>query len=232
MTKSGKKAITLHDSSPNIPAILNRLFEISPEILLKLSPLVDITYLKKALHKAKDIRVVSLNNEVKEILVSLEAAFSGEPEIFAVNIHADGKIEQFSSNYIKKENSPEIQDSKYFFEPAPGLIKAGLVKGYADFAGLSPIAANNIYHTMESLSADLFGRVFSIVSQMPFGKSAFRKYLLENKITKANISARTFPVKPEELKKTFKLNDGGNDYFFFTTGDNKTKLVYHCMKVQ
>jgi ubiquinone/menaquinone biosynthesis C-methylase UbiE len=232
VSKTGKKAVILHDSSPCIPVMLNRLFEISKNILLKLSPLVDITYLKKTLHNIKEIRVVSLNNEVKEILVLLDSAFSEEAEIFAVNVHANGKIQQFSSKHSNKNDISNSDDQKYFFEPAASLVKTGLVKQYADFAGLNPVAANNIYHTTGILPAELFGRVFIIVNQMPFAKSSFRKYLQDNNIVKANISARNFPVKPDEIKKTFKLSDGGDAYFFFTTGTQKNKLVYHCRKIK
>ena len=232
LTRSGKKAITLHDSSPDIPAMLNRLLEISGIILLKLSPLVDITYLKRSLPNVKVVRVVSLNNEVKEILVSLDSSCNAEPEVIAVDISVSGKIKQFSSTYNIRDNSSEVKNKKYFFEPAPSLIKAGLINKYADYSGLNMVAVNNVYLTSGKLPVDFFGRVFSIVNILPFGKSSFRKYLLESNITKANISSRNFPVKPEEIKKVFKLTDGGNEYFFFTIGDKKNKCVYHCRKVQ
>lgn len=232
LNRSGKKAITLHDSSPDIPAILNRLFKISRTILLKLSPLVDITYLKKTLPNVKVIRVISLNNEVKEILVLLDSSYNTEHEIIAVDISVSGKIKQFSSNYHMKDNGSKDQDQKYFFEPASSLIKAGLVEQYADYSGLNPVAANNVYLTSDKLPSDFFGRVFSVVTPMPFGKSSFRKYLFEHNISKANVSSRNFPVKPEEIKKVFNLTDGGDEYFFFTTDDKKKKLVYHCRKVK
>ncbi len=232
LTKSGKKAITLHDSSPDIPAMLNRIFEISGIILLKLSPLIDITYLNKVLPKVKEIRVVSLYNEVKEILVLIDSSFSGEPEVIAIEIPANGKIKQFSSNYPLKDNVSLAEDQNFFFEPSASLIKAGLVKLYADHLDLKPIAENNVYHTADTLPAEPFGRVFSIVDKMPFGKSSFSKFLLESNITKANISSRNIPVKPEEIKKVFNLTDGGNEYFFFTSDNQKNKLVYHCRKIR
>lgn len=232
LTKSGKKAVTLHDSSPDIPAILNRLFEISGIIMLKLSPLIDIAYLIKALPKVKEIRVVSLYNEVKEILVLIDSSYNAEPEIIAVNISASGKIDEFSSNHNILDNSSETQDQKYFFEPAPSLIKAGLVMKYAGYSGLNRVADNNVYLTSEKLPDDFFGRVFSIVNHMPFGKSSFRKYLLGSNITKANISSRNFPVKPEEIKKVFNLTDGGDEYFFFTSDNQKNKIVYRCKKIR
>ena len=230
MTRTGKKAITLHDSSPDIPAMLPKLMDIAGKILLKLSPLVDITYLKKALPHIKDIRVLSVDNEVKEILVLIDNSCNNEAEIIAVDISANGTIKQFSSNSPVKNNASSLGEEKFFFEPSPALIKAGLVKQNADLSGLKPIGEGNVYHTTDKLLAEPFGRMFTIINQMTFSKSTFRKYLSDNSITKANISCRSFPVKPDEIKKQFSITDGGDEYFFFTTGESKTKRFYHCRK--
>ena len=231
MNSSGKKAITLHDSSPNIPGMMNRLFEISPVVLLKLSPLIDITYIKRTLKHVKEIRIVSLNGEVKEILVLLDISFKGESEAIAVEVLPNGGVIQFSSLYKKKILKEDQTEQKYFFEPAPALIKAGLVKSYAEHMGLNLLFKNNIYYTSGYKASDFFGRTFILLGQFPFSKSAFIKYLRENNITYANFSCRNFPVKPETLKKLFGITDGGEDYFFFITDDKKNKLVYHCRKI-
>lgn len=232
INKAGKRSVTLHNSSPDIAAILKRLFEKTPHVLLKLSPLIDITYLKKSLPKIKVIRVISFSNEVKEILVLLDNNFTGIPKIIAVDVKKDGLVREFSGN-TENINSPHVSgDQKYFIDPAASLIKSGLVQQYAEHSGLNLISRNNVFLTSNHLPVDVFGRAFKIINHFPFTKSAFNKYLANNKIIKANISCRNFPVKPEEVKKTFKLSDGGDDYFFFTTDENKAKLVYHCRKIQ
>ncbi len=229
---SSKKSVTLHDSSPDILSMISKLFELSPLVLLKLSPLVDITYLKKSLPNVKWLRVVSLNNEVKEILVLLDKVCKESAKIFAVDISTAGNIKQFpdSIENIKYINKSTVK--KYFYEPAPCLIKASLINKYAEFTGLTMLADNCIYFVSEKLPADFLGRAFLIIDEMLFGKSALRKYLADKNINKANISCRNFPVKPDDIKKTFKLNDGGDDYLFFTTGSKGDKLFYHCRKIE
>ncbi len=236
-TRSGKKAVTMHDSSPAIPAMIPRLFEISGTVLLKLSPLVDITYLKRSLPCIKDIRVVSVDSEVKEILVTLDKKFTGSPVIYAVNLSGNEfnkdpefkfKVQQFPAI----ENKAALSSSgEFLFEAAPAIIKSGLLPGYAEYTGTNPVSKDNIYLTSGRLPADYFGRAFRIVSAFAFSKSALKKYLSENNITKANIASRCFPVKPSEIKKQFSISDGGEDYLFFTTGKDSLKLVYHCRKI-
>jgi hypothetical protein len=231
MNKAGKRSVALHDSSPNIPELLNRLFETSTQVLIKLSPLIDITYLKKTLHKIKEIRVISLNNEVKEILVLLDHNITGKTELIAVDIKKDGSVREFSGN-TENITSPLLSvNQKYFVEPAASLIKSGLVQQYAEHYGLDILSRNNVFLTTDSLPVDIFGRAFTIINQVPFSKSAFNKYLADTKISQANVSCRNFPVRPDDIKRTFKLSDGGDEYFFFTTDDKKTKLVYHCRKI-
>lgn len=228
---SGKKSVTLHDSSPDILSIISRLFEISGKVLLKLSPLVDITYLSRSLSCIKELRVVSLDSEVKEILVLMENGYNDSPKVFAVDVSITGNIKRFPDTHINIEYSETTSAEKYFFEASPALIKAGLIKKYAEYSGLEMLSTGSVYFVSEKLPADFFGRVFVIVSFMPFGKSSFRKYLADKNITKANISCRNFPVKPDDIKKTFKLTDGGEDYFFFTTSAEGNKIVFHCRKI-
>ncbi len=235
---SGKKAVTLHDSSPDITAMLPRLLDISDRVLLKLSPLIDITYLRKSLPHIMDIRVVSVNYEVKEILVTIEKYFTGTPEVIAVNLSAKNKLNSADCNIQQfpgevKSNTAHIMGTgeNYFYEPAPALIKAGLVTDYAESFGLNMLSPAGVYMISDKLHADFFGRAFNIVNNFAFSKSAFKKYLKESNITCANISCRNFPVKPDVIKKQFGITDGGDDYFFFTTGEGKNKLVYHCRKI-
>ena len=228
---SGKRSVTLHGSSPDVMPLMNRLFEISGLVLLKLSPLIDITYLKKNLENIKKIWVVSFENEVKEILVLLEKNYTGMPAVSAIEIQKDSSLKEFSPIEPHFPASPPVNDPVYLFDPAASLIKAGLAENYAAINNLNKISGQGKYFTTGKLRAEYFGRIFRIVAFFPFGKSAVIKYLRENSISNANISASNFPVKPEEIKKTFALKDGGEDYFFFTTNNEKEKLFYHCRKL-
>jgi len=199
------------------------------KVLLKLSPLVDITYLIKTLKWVKQIRVISLEGETKEITALMQRGSISKPKVLAVDITSNGQIRQFppASNAV----SPPVwgRAGTFLLEPASCLIKSGLVSKYAEYLKISPPYKNSILLFSEHTPGDFMGRVFTIRSEMEFSKSALKKYLAANAITKANITCRNFPVKPEELKKTLGLSDGGDDYFFFTVLGGKKKF-FHCAK--
>jgi hypothetical protein len=93
------------------------------------------------------------------------------------------------------------------------------------------ISPNTQYAVSDQTMTDFFGRSFEIISRMDFSKSAVRKYLQERSIKKANIAKRNFPADVEELKKLFLIQDGGEEYLFFTQNAHKQKLMFHCRKI-
>lgn len=227
-TKS-KRSVTLEESEPNIIKMLPRLLEISENVLLKLSPLIDISYLVKRFPNAQKISVISLDNEVKEILIQINRS-AGKAEIKAINISK--KETKIYSAQFGETATPQIEENgKYFYEPSASLIKAGLVNAYAESNRLNKISINTSYFTGDIKVTSFFGRTFRIVEKFLFSKSKILVYLKEKNISEGNISKRNFLLTTEELRKLTKLKDGGQDYFFFTTNDNKQKLVYHCRKL-
>lgn len=226
------RAITLLDSEPSVLNMLGRLFEISDRVLLKLSPLVDITYLTKTLRNIGKIYVNSLDNEVKEILVLLKNNFLDDMQIVAADIEAGGRINTFSIQAGEK-HVPQITgglNAKYFYEPAGCIIKAGLTDAYASKLGLKKISKGGVYLLGEERVPEFMGRVFRVIHGSSFGKSLFKDYLKQNRIQKANTARRDFPVSADEIKRQYKISDGGEDYLFFTTESSGIKVFFHCRK--
>ncbi len=225
-----KKSVTLEDSEPPVLKMLGRMHEISENILLKLSPLIDITYLTKTLPHIEKILVVSLDNEVKEVLVHLNSNYNGEIKLKAVDISNRG-VREYSANFGDTQKPGVSSEGNYFYEPANSLIKAGLVNSYANSLNLKTVSKNGVYLLSNKPINYFFGRSFTIIEKFPFSKSRFLKYLKDNKILKGNLSKRNFPLTVDELKNLSKLKDGGDDYFFFTQDTSRKKLVYHCRKL-
>ena len=165
------KTITLADSEPPVLNMLSRLFEISDTVLMKLSPLIDITYLRKTLPNLEKIYVISLDNEVKEILVLLKNNSGGDQQIIAADIDAGGIIKTFGKKAGGKFTPPvtESLNLKYFYEPARCIIKAGLTGAYAGELGLKVISAGGVYLLGNELQPDFMGRVFRIIHNSEFG---------------------------------------------------------------
>lgn len=226
-----KKSVTLEDAAPPILEMSARLLEISDNVLLKLSPLVDLTYLVKSLTNIKQITVISLDNEVKEILVHIYKKYAGEVKMEAVDISKAG-IRKYSAPFGERTEHLIISEAKFFYEPASSLIKSGLADSYADTLSLRPISNGGVFHLSNERIKNFFGRSFLVAGIFPFSKSGLAAYLVESEIIKANISKRNFPLTVAELRKLTKLEDGGEDYFFFTQTTDKQKLVYHCKKLK
>lgn len=231
---SSRKAVTLHDSSPPVLEILPKIFDAAGKVLLKLSPLVDISYIIKSLPFIRWIKVISLKNEVKEILVYLEKQYSDLIDISAIDLDPD-ENDGNERNYSARHNenlSPAIgHTGSYFYEPSASLVKSGLVNHYAASHGFSMISKNGVFLLSDKIVSDFFGRGFLIKNILKYSKSVLKKYFKDQEIKKANISCRNFPVSESSIKNLFSISDGGNEYLFFTTNSAGEKLMYHCRKL-
>lgn len=225
------RSVILADSVPPVPDILDRLFELSDSVLLKLSPIIDLTYLKKNLTEIEKLYVISLENEVKEILVQLKKGYSSEPEIIAVDLKPGMKQELFSSFVHIGMETEGPTGGEYFYEPAKCIIKAGLTEKYMVYMNLKRIGKVSPYMTGDRLINNFMGRVFCTQYCAVFAKSHFRKYIKDNSIQKANLSRRDFPLTVEEIRKQYRISDGGNEYLYFTTNADGEKVFYHCRKL-
>ncbi len=223
-----KRVVTLTETEPNILTIQNRLLMLSDTVLLKLSPMLDITTVINDLKNVSDVYVISLHNEVKELLVVMKKVKS-KIFIHAVNI-GDGGIQQFSNEWNNKVRMEYNDNGKYFFEPSLSLIKSALSSSYGIAHHLKMLASNTYYFVGDDDIHNFFGRSFKIINRVEFNKSTIKKYVTENGISKANISKRNFPIEVDELKKIFSIKDGGEEYLFFTQNVLKQKLMFHCRK--
>ncbi len=225
------KTFSLVDATPNVLAIVPKLVEQGSTLLLKLSPMVDIVYLFKTFANIETIYVVGFKNEVKEVLVVMhKTAHSAHQNIKAVQVNELGEVEhQFPGNVIVKTEESKIEDC--FFEPSNMVIKAGLSASYAKACGINIVAKNSHYCTANFAVNNYFGRIFKVIHHQPFSKTSIKQYLKTNQITKANISARNFVTTVDEIRKTFNLTEGGEDYIFCTTDAAKNKLFWHCNKI-
>lgn len=230
------KSKLLETGSPDFFTLKDQLLECSDLILLKLSPMIDLDYCIEQIPFLKQIFVVSVESEVKEVLCLIEKSYQLEVKISNYFLDKNGEI------LASLELENPVRKSKFtfekpthetiFFEASAGLIKSGLDKFYASQKSLSPIHPNGYYYTgANDFPEPAYGRWFQIISKQVFSKSEFKKYLQTQKIEKANISARDFGMGSEEIKKSFGLKDGSDDYFFFGKDERNNKVFIHAQKI-
>ena len=222
------KVFQLSDCLPNVPKHLNVLFKASSNILIKTSPLLDISLGVNELRHVKKIYVVAVKNEVKELLWVLENHFNGAIQINTVNLKDEG-IEALEFNR-EDEKSLEIQYNaplNYLYEPNAAILKSGAFNSVAAQYNLSKLHQHSHLYTSEHL-IDFPGRRFKVDNKILYNKSRIKKL----GIKKANITTRNFPETVRQLRKKFKILDGGNQYLFFTTNLKNEKILLVTSKIK
>ena len=221
------KVFLLKDCLPNLPEHLSLLFEKTKNILVKASPLLDIKQGIKELEFVKEIHVVAINNEVKELLFVLKLGYKGKVAIKTINkIHGKEMIFNFN---LEDEQSIEAEfdvPENYLYEPNSAILKSGGFKSVAKVYGLKKLHQHSHLYTSNT-PIDFPGRRFSIKRVLPYSKNALKEFAH----TKANITTRNFPMSVVEIRKKHQIKDGGDTYFFFTKTIPDELMVLECEKI-
>ena len=220
------KVFLLKDCLPNVPANLDLYFSKSKNILIKTAPILDITAGINELNHIKSIHIIAIDNEVKELLWILEKDYSGKIEITSVNIQ---KEKTDSNSFVFGQNTPTTFDlpNMFLYEPNAPLLKSGCSDNLSKTLNVDKLHPHS--HLFTNLKLIEFpGRRFMIEAVIPFKKDELKKHI-EGK--KMNITTRNFPLTVEEIRKKYKIAEGGNVYTFFTTNINDEKIVLICNKI-
>ena len=197
-----RKVFLLEDLSPNIIEIQEQLSDISTEILIKLSPLIDIQHLVASLKNICKIWIIAVKNEVKEVLVYLNKT-ENRPEISCINLQSTEPEFHFNLDDEKHCQSELSFPKKYIYIPNNSVLKSGAFNLVSEKFGLKKLHQNTHIYTSEEKIEHFPGRIFETEE---INSKAIKKGEQFNIITK------NFPLKPEEIKKKYKIKDGGNQY--------------------
>ena len=222
---TGKKMICIEDAEPNILVILDKLLAKAENVVIKLSPLLDIFMALKALKNVKQIHIVSVDNECKEALFLLRNDFSGEPAITGVNINKQAvQSNTFTLSEEKNACISYTSDLKeYLYEPNRSLLKSGCYKSISLRYGVDKLHPDSHLYTSSCYRPDFPGRIFQIEAVSSFNKNDL-KALLHN-IRQAHITVRNFPLSVDRLRKQLKIKEGGEIYLFATTRANGRRVL-------
>ncbi|WP_194767675.1 THUMP-like domain-containing protein [Tamlana sp. I1] len=221
------KVFFLNDCLPNVPQNLELLFKHTRNILIKTSPLLDLSIGINELKYVKTIHIVAVNNEVRELLWVLDETFDGEINIETVNLKS--KNNDYFSLSLNAEKAAESEYSQpliYLYEPNASVLKAGAFDSISKQLKVFKLHKHSHLYTNSTL-IDFPGRCFKIEKVLSYNK----KELKTLGITKANISTRNFPETVQQIRKKLKIKDGGDNYLFFTTNLNNDKIVIVGSKI-
>ncbi|MDR1699147.1 MAG: SAM-dependent methyltransferase [Prevotellaceae bacterium] len=219
----GKKTVGIEDCTPNVGAknISPLLVEKAKTVIIKLSPMLDISLALKSLKNVAEVHIVAVNNEVKELLFIQHASttFSDRVNYHCVNIQKNN-IETFTFNREDESNisvhyTSELQ--KYLYEPNAAIMKGGAYKSIARAYNLKKLHPSSHLYTSGEFYPDFPGRKFMIKNVTRFGNVL--------RLDKANITVRNFPLSVAGIRKKTGLKEGGDTYIFATTLADERKVL-------
>ena len=206
------KKFLLEDLSPNLLEIQEKLGKISDEIIIKLSPLIDISYLLSVLKHVSKIEIIAVKNEVKELLVFINRKNSHtDTEIKCVNLESTDPDFVFIFNDEKNAVAEYSDPQNFLYLPNNAVLKSGAFNTVAKKFKLLKLHANTHFYTSDELVKEFSGRVLEVVVIEP-------KHILKGE--KFNIISKNYPLSPDEIKKKYKISDGGKNYLIFTQSQN------------
>lgn len=221
-TSSNQKVFRLADCQPDTVSLLPQVFGHSKNLLVKAAPLLDLQQGLLELKTVKNVWVVSVKNEVKELLFFCERGYPGDPVITAVNLVSDHKPFSFKLSEEKITPIGFSDPLNYVYEPNASILKAGAFKQVAKQFLLHKLHPSTHVYTSDLLIRDFPGRIFKIKNFLKADVKSARTHFPSGK---ANVFTRNYPLTPDELKKKLKLQDGGDSYLIGCTGVKKKFLI-------
>lgn len=236
---AGNKVVSLKDCTPDVTVLQEEMLSKADYVIIKLSPMLDWHRAISELSHVREVHIISVNNECKELLLVLSARNMGEMETSSADgevkhagnlrIYCINDAQSFVCDELDMESSQvkiapsTLEEMQYLYEPNASLMKAGcfgVLSGRYDARMLSK--NSHLFVSREPIAA-FPGRSFRIIAVSSFNKKELKRHL--SGITKANIATRNFPLSVAELRKRLKLKDGGETYIFATTLSDESHVL-------
>ena len=228
----GGKTVAISDCEPDVSALEDLLVEKAKKVMVKLSPMLDLSLALKALKYVQEVHIVSVNNECKELLLILEKSIdSSEIVIHCEQITGTGEHQHYAFTQEQERTSDcplSAEVGVYLYEPNASILKAGAYRSLTQTYPVNKLHASSHLYTSPYYIEDFPGRRFQVEAVSGFGKKEL-KTLLQG-LEKANLTIRNFPSSVAELRKRLKLKEGGECYLFATTLSDESKVLIKCRK--
>ena len=222
---AGNKVVSLKDCTPDVTVLQEEMLSKADYVIVKLSPMLDWHRAISELSHVREVHIISVNNECKELLLVLSARNMGENlRIYCINDAQSFVCDELDMESSQVKIAPStLEEMLYLYEPNASLMKVGcfgVLSGRYDARMLSK--NSHLFVSREPIAA-FPGRSFRIIAVSSFNKKELKRHL--SGITKANIATRNFPLSVAELRKRLKLKDGGETYIFATTLSDESHVL-------
>ncbi|MCH5176213.1 MAG: SAM-dependent methyltransferase [Prevotellaceae bacterium] len=240
--EDGSRVYAIEECEPDVTVWQDELLRHARTVLVKLSPMVDVTDVLRKMKNVTEVHVLAVRNECKEILVKQQSGVrSGEGGTPAYALGCRVFCVDFFQSYTMKYSFAFSADGagacavtdrgvmKYIYEPDVTLMKA---RAWGSLCGSFPVCQldyDTRLMTSDELIEDFPGRIFAVKEQMPFSSKVAKR--LKRSIPQANISTRNFILTADELRRRTGIKDGGEVYLFGAKVNNFDYVLLKCRKI-
>ena len=232
----GQKLVSIADCQPNVIELLPQMFALTDKVVVKLSPMLDITRAIGELHCIEKLYVISVANECKELLLFINKNYTDDTQICAINLNSQQSTVNSSlllTGTLSHESALTIpyavKMGEYLYEPYAAHLKSGLYKTIAEMYAISKLHPHSHLYTSDELNTNFPGRQFRVNQVIPFNKKNIKSFFKEH--PKANLTTRNFPLTVSQLRTQYKIKEGGELYIFATTLRDDSLVLVLCEKV-
>ena len=234
--EGGKKVFLIEDCTPDVLTLKEEIFRFSRHILLKLSPMADITMACDRLGSTcREVHVVAAGGECKELLIWMDREWSGEYTITAVELQTDSHAETFIFTPSEERNTQvhTIAEGCYLFEPGKSLMKSGAFNLISSRFEIGKLGRSTHYYISDSPDKEemlkSYGKVFEILEILPLDKRSI-KYI-GKKYPKAEVTARNIPMDTDTLRKKTGITSGDDAHIFGLRSDSEGNILIAARRV-
>ena len=222
-SSEGRKVFRLGDCSPDLTAILDELYSICPDILVKISPMADIRELEREIRGLREVRIVGSKGECKELLCILKKGYDGPVHISTEEFRFTAEEEKASTpSFISGIPTP----GEILFEPSAILSKAGCYRLVCSRFKLEQLGPDAHLFTGKTFPSE--GKVFRIINVFPLGNEGIRQ--AASSFPEAGVSARGLKMTSDELRRKLKCSPSA-EFHIFGVSSAVGKLLICCRKM-
>lgn len=222
--RHGGRVSALCDCRPDVGALLPQLLARAEHVLLKLSPMLDLTEALRTL-PAREVHVVSVEGECKELLVLMSGEQERESIVHCVNLGRRPTDFVFTRSEEREAACPMAEGvGALLMEPDASVMKAAAFRTIAARFALKKLHPNSHLYTTETPVADFPGRLFRVEATCAPTRRDVQALL--GKQPAAHLRVRNFPLPTDALRSKLGLREGGDKFLFATTlRDGSHRLI-------
>lgn len=218
----GQRLFALADCNPDVIASLDLLTSRCSTLIIKASPMLDVTAVRREVRRPCDIVVIGTQRECKELVIVVPGTGKVEAVTLGDNFRVSfGYRPEDEADTAVTTGTPTA--GQYLLEPYPATMKAGGFNTLGSRFNALKLHPNTHLYFSDSIPDNFPGRVFEIIESVPFNKHYMKELATRHKAM--SVTARNFPLQAAQLSKKMKLKENSSKSLFAATGPDGPLLI-------